>query len=408
VPGDDHERLTRLLRFVRQTIDDRALRFANARAGSIAEYRQLASQPDEPRLLLLIDGMSAFRTAYEAGDRFRWIDMLNGIVADGRQVGVHLGITADRVNAIPSALASGIQRRLVLRLANEQDYAMAEVPVGVLDGAPPGRGLYNREEVQVAVLGGSANVQIQAKAVEKLAAEMRRTLDRPAPLPIGRLADRVLLSELPPTVAGLPVLGIADADLTPIGWAPAPMLVVGPPSSGRTTTLASLALSFQQSHPNACIAYIGSRRSALWPMPAWKLRADGVDEADTLCRQLADDIQFERANGESLLVIIENIADLVEGLAETSALELVKACISHSVGVVCDLDISAATYAQVLTLLKAQRHGIALQPEQHDGDQIFRTAFPSVARGEFPPGRGFYVRQGRAHRVQVALPDLGV
>jgi S-DNA-T family DNA segregation ATPase FtsK/SpoIIIE len=59
----------------------------------------------------------------------------------------------------------------------------------------------------------------------------------------------------------------------------------------------------------------------------------------------------------------------------------------------------------LLQAVKVARHGIILQPDQSDGDAVLRTEFPRVSRGEFPPGRGLYVRAGRAVRVQVALPD---
>ncbi len=64
----------------------------------ITEYRELASKPDEPRILLLIDGIGTFREAYEVGPQYRLWETFQGIVADGRQVGVHVVVTADRAS----------------------------------------------------------------------------------------------------------------------------------------------------------------------------------------------------------------------------------------------------------------------------------------------------------------------
>ena len=55
-------------------------------------------------------------------------------------------------------------------------------------------------------------------------------------------------------------------------------------------------------------------------------------------------------------------------------------------------------------IANAGRHGLLLQPEQQDGDNVLRTTLPRVRRAEFPPGRGIYVRAGRNRTVQVALP----
>jgi S-DNA-T family DNA segregation ATPase FtsK/SpoIIIE len=48
-----------------------------------------------------------------------------------------------------------------------------------------------------------------------------------------------------------------------------------------------------------------------------------------------------------------------------------------------------------------------LQPDQLDGDNFFKTPLPRVARADFPPGRGFYIRRGVARRFQAALPEVG-
>src|SRR4051812_18832204 len=42
----------------------------------------------------------------------RWFDTLVGIANDGRQVGVHVLMSADRPAAVPSALASAVQTRI--------------------------------------------------------------------------------------------------------------------------------------------------------------------------------------------------------------------------------------------------------------------------------------------------------
>jgi S-DNA-T family DNA segregation ATPase FtsK/SpoIIIE len=67
ITGDDSERIARLLGRLRVLIDERADRYTKAAAGSITQYRELAGQPDEPRILLLVDGVGAFRQAYEVG-----------------------------------------------------------------------------------------------------------------------------------------------------------------------------------------------------------------------------------------------------------------------------------------------------------------------------------------------------
>ena len=119
IPGDEHDRVRRLLRTLTATADDRARRYAAVRAGTITEYRRIAGLPHEPRILLLLDGFSAFRQQYEALDGGKWFDALTALAADGRPLGIHVILTADRLAALPARLSSLIQRRLTLRLADD-------------------------------------------------------------------------------------------------------------------------------------------------------------------------------------------------------------------------------------------------------------------------------------------------
>ena len=74
------------------------------------------------------------------------------------------------------------------------------------------------------------------------------------------------------------------------------------------------------------------------------------------------------------------------------------------------VDDAAVTIAvvydwQLVAEVRNGRRGLVLQPDHLDGDPLFRTPFPRMARSEFPPGRGVVVESGRIRRVQVPLPD---
>ncbi len=106
ISGNDFERLSRLLSMIRGLIDERATEYAQVAAGSITEYRKISGHSEEPRILLLVDGMGGMRTAYEGTEHHRLFESFLRIAADGRQVGVHAIIAADRAGAVPSALSA--------------------------------------------------------------------------------------------------------------------------------------------------------------------------------------------------------------------------------------------------------------------------------------------------------------
>ena len=406
VPGADHERLTRLLMFLRETIDDRAVRYSAASASTITDYRRLADDPDEPRIIVLVDGLTAFRAAYEMGGRVRWLDLFTSLAADGRPVGVHFVITVDQRTGMPGSLASAVQRRVVLRMAHPDDYGFLGVPGDVLSMAsPPGRGLLNGVEIQCAVLGGTSEVTTQARAVLAFAEAVRKAGVVEA-CPIRSLTKRVLLSDLPSEVDGRPVLGVGSTSLSALPFEPRGSFVItGPSGSGRSTSLASLAHSLHRWNPEMRLYFVTPRRSSeLASLTGWTEVAAGADDIVALVARL----QVELDDGiqqRPIAFVIERVDDLSGTTAELPLSGLVKACLDHNHFVVAEGEAMFFSSNFGLSgLLKTSRSGLALQPDGVEGQTVFRSSFPAFNRAELPEGRGFLVARGRPELLQVAMP----
>lgn len=407
ITGDDEERTIRLLRTLRDQVDSRAERYAAVNAGSIGEFRRLAEQPSEPRILLLVDNISAFRQSYEAGIKAQWFDAFQAIAASGRPVGVHVVVTADRPSAIPAALGSAIPRRLALRLADESDYTTLGVPHDALGpDSPPGRGFIGNREMQTVVLGGTTNVVRQAKMIEGLARHLDEAGTQPA-APVGRLTDMVALGALPDSVNGQPTLGLSSETLSPIGFdVSQPYLIVGPPQSGKSSALATVALSLRRWRTGFDLVLLAPRSSALSNLLGWADRAEGPSEVASLAEKLAQRLRSEQVS-PALAVVVDDIPEFLNEEADVPLQDLLKACRAAGVFVAAASEISqVSAYGPLMQSMKAPQHGIALRPEQGDGDTAFKTSFPRVAKSAFPAGRGLAVRSGRFSTVQVAYPEL--
>ncbi len=131
----EHERQRRLLRRLRGELGVRRAMDPAARATA-------------PRIVVLLDGYGGFASEHAdvGGDALR--EALARVWADGAELGIHVAIAADRLGAVPTALASLAQQRLAFQLADVADYAQFGLMRRAIPRFVPGR----------AVVGGSAQV----------------------------------------------------------------------------------------------------------------------------------------------------------------------------------------------------------------------------------------------------------
>ena len=404
IDGDDQERVVRLLRMLRGVVEDRAARYAAVRAGSIDEYRKLANAPDEPRFLLLIDGIGSFREKYEFGpvDVSGWFNVFAQIAADGRPLGVHVVMTGDRPNSVPTSIASTVQRRIVLRLADAEEYLLLGVAKDILSQtSPAGRGIVDGNEIQFAILGDSSNVAVQAREMQTLANSMRR-VDAARPAPVGKLADLIPLNSLPVAAEGIANIGMDDVNLAPFGVrARGAFMVAGPPGSGRTTAVDTISQALAKSSPQTRQVRMGARRSVLDAPGRWYEQATGAPAVAELAQRLSADVEAGR--NIALALFVENVTEFSGTEAEASLDRLIKALVREDGFVVGEAETSTWSQAWMLAQpFKAGRTGLLLVPGEMDGDTLLGTPLGRLRRADFPPGRGFVIRGGRGHKVQVA------
>ncbi|MCB0910586.1 MAG: FHA domain-containing protein, partial [Propionibacteriaceae bacterium] len=411
IEGQDRERTDRLLRRLIETLDERSDRFAAARAGSISEYRQHTGHADEPRILLLLDGFAAFRDEYEgAFSLSSTYARLLRLLAEGRGVGIHVALAAERPNALPSTVTSSVQRRLVLRQADENAYVTLNVPKDVLVAAPAGRGVFagDTNELQVAVPGGSSSPAEQAATIDQLASWLTGQGVPPAP-EVNRLAGLVRMSELPTSVGGLPVLGIGEAELEPVGFeAQGAFLIAGMPGSGRTTALRSVANALHRWRPSLPMYYFGPRRSPVHAESLWTEVALDLEAIGKLAVALKPAVEKPSTSEvePGLVLVFEGLGEFVSTPVESALLDLIKNARRNGHLVVAEQDTSAwGSGWPIISEVRNNRHGLVMQPDPNDGDILFKVALPRIKRSDYPQGRGVYVRSGKQWTVQVPLPD---
>ncbi len=402
VDSGDVERIQRLLRTLDAEMDRRAAAFSAASAASVQEYRELRD-PRMPRILVLIDNYPEFKKDWEmAPGRGPFYRIFMRILGEGRTLGVHTVITADRGNAVPSAVAANISRRVILRMGDPSQYMLLGAPRDVLDEqSNPGRAVVDGHEAQIAVLGGTTNVVEQTKALAALGDRLRAQGVRDLP-EIGALPTLVPADEMPATVDGMPVFGVADDTLAPHGFEPIGSFVIsGPPASGKTNALRSLVMAMERFDPNIRMYHFGSRRAELKDFRPWVRSATKPEDEKELATELAELVVAENPDAR-ILIVIEDVPHLADGPADRPMRALLQAMNNSDHLLIGEAEITRASGSiGVLGEWKTGRQGIVLKPDTYDGEGIFKTPFGRVKRSDFPVGRGIFVQAGRAVTMQM-------
>jgi len=127
------EQVQQILRELSNVIDRRKLQFADAGVSSLLEYNSPETQqaaPEnrtiEPAILLLLDNVGEYiETFGNAAGNNDDDNLLNAFVAlarQGKAYGVHVVITATRLNVLTSKLYSLFTERLTMRLSDPTEY----------------------------------------------------------------------------------------------------------------------------------------------------------------------------------------------------------------------------------------------------------------------------------------------
>ena len=409
IPGDDDERVARLLTMLTDIASERMLRYGTVRASSLTEYRSIAGKPDEPRILLVIDGFSTFRQSYSEDlakmSKFHDVEQL---LTDGRAVGIHIAASMERSTSAAHSVTSLFTRRIVLRQPTTDGYLALGVPKDILTpDSPPGRGILpdSKHEIQLAILGDSVNAVAQSRTIEALA-EFMRTQKREDPKRVESLPTEVPEAAMPRDVGGLPVLGLADVDLRPFGFAPqGAYIVAGPAQSGRTNTVHWLAKSLKKWSPDLVTVHISPRRTPLSGSEIWDMSFTGEEAITGVIPTLLQIVEKPAAEGRpTIALFMENFPEHIQTVVEPGLLDVVKKARRNGHLVIAEGETSSWQMSWPLVMeVRNARAGILLQPNREDGDLLLRTSLGRFKAGAMPQGRGFWVNRGKAMLTQIPL-----
>ncbi len=416
VTRSESDRADRLLGRLHREMTRRLDLLARHGHADLGEHRRAAADEDRiPYIVVLIDRWEGFLAAFDPIDTGRLTEMALDLAREGGSAGIRLVVTGDR-QLLLGKLASTVEDRLCLNLAEPTDYSMAGLdPRRVPPTMGPGRALRtgDQAELQIALPGPGTSGVDQTNAVAQLASRWQARHDQASPrrpFRIDALPDTIDLAaagRLPTNRAAgahWALVGVGGDELTATGLdllAPGGFVVAGPRRSGRSTALVVMARSLLSSGSSVlamCPRPSPLRRLAGSPGVIGVLNGDSPPVGETLELINSLDGPLTVLVDDAYLLHNSDLAELLEAIARDGPEQ------GHVMVVAGTGEDLARPMRGFITETRQSRTGLLLCPESHLHGEVVGVRLPRSAVFSRPPGRGVLAATDRLLTVQVPWP----
>jgi S-DNA-T family DNA segregation ATPase FtsK/SpoIIIE len=409
VPRSDLERISRLLnRLTAELVRRQELLAANS-AGSLTELRAAVPPAQRPpHLVLLIDGWDTLNALIGDIEDGRMVSQVAMLLREGAAAGIHVIISSERA-LMGGRIAALNDNKLLLRMNDAGDYVMHGIERQRIPSAfPSGRGFRTDRgtELQVALLPGGLSGQEQADALRRIGTEAaNRDRGVPAaarPFRIETLPTTITFKEAYSRAEALQqrplmgMVGLGGDDVAPV-WVDfsgvaSTYTVVGPPGSGRSTALASLAVSLLRG---------GTGVVALTPRESLLRGLEGRPGAAVVSSLTPTEPELKAAlesvGGGPAVVVVDDADLLAMSPVDNLLRDIASSGRDRSLGLVCagPAEAMLSPISGWIGQVRRSRKGLLLSPQSVGEGDILGLRLPHNAiRVNRVPGRGFTADNG--------------
>ncbi|MBM9507333.1 FtsK/SpoIIIE domain-containing protein [Actinacidiphila acididurans] len=419
VPRADIERLGRLLNRLTAELVHRQELLAAHSAGTLAELRGLLPPAQRPaHVVLLIDGWDTLNALIADIEDGRMVSQVAMLLREGAAAGMHVIVTSERA-LMGGRIAALNDNKLILRMNDVGDYVMHGIERQRVPSAmSPGRGFRTEggAELQVAVLPGGPSGQEQAEALRRIGAEAeRRDQGVPAaarPFRIETLPSQIPFKEAYARTAAADrrpmrgMLGIGGDDVAPV-WVDfsgvsSSFVIAGPPGSGRSTALASLAVSLLRGGTG--VVALAPRES---PLRALHGRAGAVVITSLAPTEQEVTAALQEVGGGPAVVLVDDADLLAMTPADNVLRDIATSGRDRSLGLVAagPAEALVSPLSAWIGQVRRSRKGLLLSPQTVGEGDVLGLRLPhNIIRVNRVPGRGYTTDTGGA-LLTVLVPD---
>jgi len=342
-----------------------------------------------PIIVVLVDGMGGFLDRLDAAAGGQNAERLARIVRDGPGLGVVFAAGASRPADLPKAMLAGVRARIILSLADPLDLGVLGVRRRTLPAPRPGRALFGADEMVAQIVDQRELPGPTTASVPPSVAPLERSI------PLDTLGAAAVGEDGLVVPVGVDSRSRQVAQLRLRRGEHA--LIAGPPGSGRTTALRSIAVALRAADPDlVMVAVVGAGSPLIDDGPAGPFDAGGdlADVAAVLDRAADDPARrwvvfiddAERCGDESeLLHRILRVAGSVHAIAAVRT------------------NASRSDWPRWLRSVRSSGVGVLLQADPVMDGELLSVRLPRGERTDIP-GRGWLVHAGSASLVQLAHP----
>jgi len=408
------DRMTRLLTMLQREVARRQQNLAEHGYADIGEQRRAAAVEDRlPYLVVLLDRLEGFVQTFESVDGGVLIERLHTLLQEGAGVGLRFVIGADR-SGVLGRISMLVEDRILLAMADASDYTTIGLsPRSVPKTMEPGRAFRGGErprELQLAMLDETGEGVEQVRVLHEIAAETtaqwtdldrsrrpRRVDDLPTSI---SWTDALELDRAVSAPTFLPV-GVGGDTLTLMGvdtlLSGPGLLVAGPPRTGRSTVLLTMALD--QIAAGREVLIIAPRQSPLRDVSGARI-VTGKEPPEELKKLLAvrrphtvlvDDFDVLGADSPAATALVEAYS----AMRDTQNIMVVAGGVDELNGM----------YRGLPAEIKKGRTGLILAPRASTDGDLLTARLPRSIGVPVPVGRGVLVTTSGWTWVQVPKPD---
>ncbi|MCL4505430.1 MAG: FtsK/SpoIIIE domain-containing protein [Chloroflexi bacterium] len=453
VETNEEERVERFMRMIRNIIDDRQQKLQSY--DSMDDYN--ARNPDAalPSVVVVVDNAVEFRETYD-----KYLPDLLSLLRDGRSFGVYFVMTASLLGDITNKMLSLLNQRITFTQADRMDYfaivgrgapRINDTPgrglcVGLVDDKPTPLEFHTAAPLSEDPADQTDYFRVLTQTIAQAWAKLVAgdpSLKGKCALPVEPLTKAVDIATLLPAIGqGSPKisvpLGITDLDRSPtvvdfVGKGPH-WIVMGPPVTGKTTTMRSLVMALAHCYSPDQVGLIlvdpadPSRRFynfgiegeyRIDKLPHVLATVSTAKEMDEVVRRLRaeydeevigrlsdkpDVFSAQDNNKRHLFVLADNYDD-IEPINRNRALSALN-----------DVGKGKNLHLVLCGTINGMRSGMDELRKRAEGSRYayvfndYEAVRYMGVRGTFsvtkelPPGRGFMVKAVSASMTQMALP----